>query len=115
MTLNEKSSKHLDTTYPALQGGEIPSSSASIQSREGEQQFSDDVEKANPLDDGEENTSPIFDEKDQTQVTSTPGLNAPPDGGFQAWLAVAGGFCTVFASFGWINCKYNPMTNITFI
>lgn len=31
-------------------------------------------------------------------------LEAPPDGGVQAWLAVLGGFCTVFASFGWINC-----------
>ncbi|OAA54055.1 monocarboxylate permease-like protein [Cordyceps fumosorosea ARSEF 2679] len=28
----------------------------------------------------------------------------PPDGGTAAWLAVLGGFCTVFASFGWINC-----------
>ncbi|KAM3512697.1 hypothetical protein MY11210_003650 [Beauveria gryllotalpidicola] len=28
----------------------------------------------------------------------------PPDGGTVAWLAVLGGFCTVFASFGWINC-----------
>jgi hypothetical protein len=31
----------------------------------------------------------------------------PPDGGFDAWLAVVGGFCIVFASFGWINCKSN--------
>jgi hypothetical protein len=30
----------------------------------------------------------------------------PPDGGLQAWLAVLGGFCVVFASFGWINCMY---------
>lgn len=105
----------MDTTYPAMQGGDIPSSSVSIQSKEVEQQFSDDVEKAIPLDDGEEKTSPIYDEKDQTQVTSTQDLNVPPDGGFQAWLAVAGGFCTVFASFGWINCKYNLMTNIIFI
>lgn len=28
-----------------------------------------------------------------------------PDGGFQAWLVVFGGFCLVFASFGWINCR----------
>jgi hypothetical protein len=32
----------------------------------------------------------------------------PPDGGLQAWLAVLGGFCMVFASFGWINCTYYP-------
>ena len=30
--------------------------------------------------------------------------NTFPDGGFEAWLVVAGGFCTVFSSFGWINC-----------
>ncbi|OAK93457.1 monocarboxylate permease-like protein [Phaeosphaeriaceae sp. SRC1lsM3a] len=28
----------------------------------------------------------------------------PPNGGLQAWLAVLGGFCVTFASFGWINC-----------
>ncbi|KAF1985775.1 monocarboxylate transporter [Aulographum hederae CBS 113979] len=27
-----------------------------------------------------------------------------PDGGMQAWLVVAGGFCCLFVSFGWINC-----------
>ncbi|KAK5119248.1 hypothetical protein LTR85_007862 [Meristemomyces frigidus] len=27
-----------------------------------------------------------------------------PDGGLQAWLCVAGGFCVLFCSFGWINC-----------
>ncbi|KAH5760898.1 hypothetical protein HBI16_185250 [Parastagonospora nodorum] len=33
-----------------------------------------------------------------------PAPSPPPDGGLQAWLVVLGGFCTVFASFGWINC-----------
>ena len=27
-----------------------------------------------------------------------------PDGGLSAWLVVAGGFCCLFCSFGWINC-----------
>jgi hypothetical protein len=27
-----------------------------------------------------------------------------PDGGFEAWLVVAGGWCCLFVSFGWINC-----------
>lgn len=27
-----------------------------------------------------------------------------PDGGTKAWLCVLGGFCTLFCSFGWINC-----------
>lgn len=31
--------------------------------------------------------------------------NTPPDGGHQAWLTVAGGFCANLVSFGWINCK----------
>ncbi|RDW63988.1 hypothetical protein BP5796_10490 [Coleophoma crateriformis] len=27
-----------------------------------------------------------------------------PDGGLEAWLVVAGAFCCLFVSFGWINC-----------
>ena len=27
-----------------------------------------------------------------------------PDGGLKAWLVVAGAFCCLFCSFGWINC-----------
>jgi hypothetical protein len=33
-----------------------------------------------------------------------PDPDAFPDGGFQAWLCIAGGFCSIFSSFGWINC-----------
>ena len=28
-----------------------------------------------------------------------------PDGGWAAWLVVSGAFCTMFCSFGWINCR----------
>ena len=28
-----------------------------------------------------------------------------PDGGFEAWLCVGGGFCCAFCSFGWANGK----------
>ena len=28
-----------------------------------------------------------------------------PDGGLAAWSVVAGAFCCVFCSFGWINCE----------
>jgi hypothetical protein len=31
-----------------------------------------------------------------------------PDGGAKAWLVVAGGFCCLFCSFGWINCELIP-------
>jgi len=34
-----------------------------------------------------------------------PDPNNPPDGGLEAWLVVAGGFFTIFCSFGWINCE----------
>ncbi|KAI0442328.1 major facilitator superfamily domain-containing protein [Xylaria telfairii] len=33
-----------------------------------------------------------------------PDLDVFPDGGLRAWLCIAGGFCTVFASSGWLNC-----------
>lgn len=39
-------------------------------------------------------------------ATSNPDPNAPPDGGLAAWTTVLGGFCCVFASFGWVNCMY---------
>lgn len=31
--------------------------------------------------------------------------NAFPDGGLEAWTVVAGGFCALFVTFGWINCE----------
>jgi hypothetical protein len=51
-----------------------------------------------------------------TEQNNTPGAAPPassnpwhpsqfPDGGTKAWLVVAGGFCCLFCSFGWINCK----------
>jgi hypothetical protein len=36
--------------------------------------------------------------------------NTFPDGGWEAWSVVAGGFCIVFASFGWINCEQSGCT-----
>ena len=60
-----------------------------------------DVEKAIPLNHGDEN---VIDETAKVTLAG-PDPAAFPDGGFDAWMAVAGGFCTVFASFGWINCR----------
>ncbi|WJG35776.1 uncharacterized protein FOBCDRAFT_139942 [Fusarium oxysporum Fo47] len=39
----------------------------------------------------------------QPRDCTTTDLGPPPDGGREAWLVVAGGFCANFASFGWIN------------
>lgn len=48
-------------------------------------------------------------EKADTEKTPVaPGLHDPksfPDGGFEAWLVVSGGFFCLFCSFGWINCE----------
>jgi hypothetical protein len=40
----------------------------------------------------------------KTELTG-PNPNDFPDGGFQAWLVVVGGFCAIFCGFGWINCE----------
>ncbi|KAF2464801.1 putative MFS transporter [Lindgomyces ingoldianus] len=40
----------------------------------------------------------------EASTSTGPDPKSFPDGGVEAWLVVAGGFCTVFASFGWINC-----------
>ena len=47
-------------------------------------------------------------EKAASSNVTAPGLMDPssfPDGGLKAWLVVFGGFCSLFVSFGWINCK----------
>ena len=41
----------------------------------------------------------------EAPAPAAPDFGPPPDGGWEAWLVVAGGFCTIFASFGWINCQ----------
>lgn len=53
-------------------------------------------------------TLPPSEKPDQEAAApppAAPGPGAFPDGGLRAWLVVLGGFCTIFASFGWINCK----------
>ncbi|RDW75500.1 hypothetical protein BP6252_06642 [Coleophoma cylindrospora] len=48
--------------------------------------------------------SPPEPETKLEKALTGPNPNDYPDGGFEAWLVVAGGFCAVFCSFGWINC-----------
>ncbi|KAH8700976.1 major facilitator superfamily domain-containing protein [Talaromyces proteolyticus] len=43
-------------------------------------------------------------EKLQDSTAVGPDPNIFPDGGFQAWFCIVGGFCTIFASMGWVNC-----------
>ncbi|QDS67478.1 hypothetical protein FKW77_001012 [Venturia effusa] len=95
MTLNEKTCVPLGAECPSLTYIEVPSSSISLRSLDREKQLDHDVERVI-----KEESHQISSGKDQPQVSIDPA----PDGGFQAWLAVAGGFCTAFASFGWINC-----------
>ncbi|KAI1658092.1 major facilitator superfamily domain-containing protein [Daldinia decipiens] len=49
-------------------------------------------------------TSDPTSEQAESTPPSGPDPNAFPDGGFEAWFCIAGGFCTVFSSFGWVNC-----------
>ena len=49
-------------------------------------------------------------EKDTESVGTPPSsasntANTIPDGGFEAWMVVAGAWCTSFCSFGWINSQ----------
>ncbi|KAM0347549.1 hypothetical protein ACHAP4_011312 [Fusarium culmorum] len=54
----------------------------------------------------ESQSQPELPVEKQSAETKSPGkdFGPPPDGGLEAWSVVAGGFCAVFASFGWINC-----------
>jgi hypothetical protein len=78
----------------------LSNSSSSIKD-EMSQPHERDVEKAASLgENGEESTHDV--------ALNGPDPSAFPDGGFEAWMAVAGGFCTIFSSFGWINCMLIP-------
>ncbi|KAF2665743.1 monocarboxylate permease-like protein [Microthyrium microscopicum] len=57
--------------------------------------------------DSKDSLPPISKETDAEKAQQPPLKSDPtvfPDGGWEAWLVVAGGWCTVTASFGWINC-----------
>lgn len=57
---------------------------------------------------------PLSEKHDQEASAPTaPGPDSFPDGGLRAWLVVLGGFCTIFASFGWINCEQLPNAVLT--
>jgi hypothetical protein len=66
----------------------------------------DDRESGKLEDDNPENKHLAEPPSEKPQTSALTGLDphAFPDGGFQAWFCIAGGFCTVFCSFGWVNC-----------
>lgn len=68
--------------------------------------FKDEAEKRTSQDIERGSGEHAVPGKDEVAPPAGPDADAPPDGGLDAWLTVAGGFCTVFASFGWINCEF---------
>ncbi|KAJ5524759.1 Major facilitator superfamily domain general substrate transporter [Penicillium frequentans] len=61
-----------------------------------------DLEKLSP----QENPSSDVDSKEDNSVPKPADSNPAdfPDGGMRAWTVVAGSWCCMFASMGWINC-----------
>lgn len=69
-------------------------------------------EKTALPDDDKQNDSDTeqgISEKPQGPPPGTWDPRQNPDGGRQAWLCVLGGFCTLFCSFGWINCEWTTI------
>lgn len=64
--------------------------------------------EANILPETAEEPGKLDLEADMEKKSATPSPMDPasfPDGGLDAWLVVLGGFCCLFCSFGWINCR----------
>lgn len=62
-----------------------------------------------------EGSDPGLVESQGTEKIMHPSKKDPstfPDGGLEAWLVVAGAFCGVFCSFGWINCVSQLMVSL---
>jgi hypothetical protein len=72
---------------------ELPDVDPPVIEKVSEERSSDDAEREGGL------PAPI------QEANAGPDPTAFPDGGWEAWLVVAGGFCTLFCSFGWINCE----------
>lgn len=85
-------------------GSKEPTLVSGASSRQRDAKDISDVEKgANSQDSsaaGEPERSTIHN---HTPPAAPPGPGPPPDGGLDAWLAVAGGWCGFFVTFGWMN------------
>ncbi|KAI1373407.1 major facilitator superfamily domain-containing protein [Hypoxylon crocopeplum] len=64
----------------------------------------DDRKSENMMADYRENNNNLAEPLSEKAQDTATDPNVFPDGGFQAWFCIAGGFCTVFSSFGWVNC-----------
>jgi hypothetical protein len=68
-----------------------------------------DNDSTNPRESQDNSKRSLSGEEDGTNIEKPASPNPwdPsqfPDGGLKAWLVVAGAFCCIFCSFGWINC-----------
>lgn len=62
-----------------------------------------DPESGPSSDEESRRPSAAFDERVSNEPL--PGIGKYPDGGWRAWLVVAGAACGLFTSFGWTNCE----------
>jgi hypothetical protein len=97
MSSSGNASQVPNDAYSANPGDRRSSSTSSSRQTEIQKPLGNDVEKSSPLD----------GDVDERKHVAAAGFNSGsfPDGGFDAWMTVAGGFCTIFSSFGWINCR----------
>ncbi|MCJ1307749.1 hypothetical protein MMC25_001397 [Agyrium rufum] len=85
------SEKHLESEAPSSRGSIVNhGTEANIMADTSDELPVMDPEKQEPL------------QKTSTAIMLDP--SSFPDGGFEAWMVVFGGFCSLFVSFGWINC-----------
>jgi hypothetical protein len=59
-----------------------------------------------PSSDVPDDTRDVEKQDDRATKVASTDPSAFPDGGLEAWTVVLGAFCTLFVSFGWINCKF---------
>jgi hypothetical protein len=67
-----------------------------------------DIDNSGPqpraTDDPEKSSKETIEAPIVNPASPIPPRFVPPDGGKKAWLCVAGAFCCIFVSFGWITC-----------
>lgn len=91
------------------QSSEIEFSTASAEAMEKvekvpleKEQEEEEEDDEQDLEDGQQKR---LEDVENAALPSAPTPGPPPDGGPHAWMTVAGAFCGLFVSFGWINCE----------